>query len=268
MTSSLIISTYNRPDALDVVLRSAVGQTVIPDEVIIADDGSGKETIELVTEWIESQRLPVEIRHVWQEDDGFRLAKIRNKAIAAAKGDYIIQVDGDAFLHPRFVEDHLKAARRGTFIKGSRVMLDAALTERICSTRRLSIPSVFSLHIEQYRDKALRWGFLRDRFEYFNPKDLSALGCNMAFWRDDAIAVNGYDEEFKGWGHEDTDFTMRLHRNGVRKRNLRYAALIYHLWHPQAGDGARNAVLRDEQERRGNARARLGIDQYLDETKG
>lgn len=263
MTSSLIISTYNRPDALDVVLRSVERQTMMPDEIIIADDGSGPETAELVKKWSESGRLKVPLKHVWQEDEGFRLATIRNKAMAAAISDYIIQIDGDAFMHPRFMEDHIKAARPGTFIKGSRVMLDAPLTEKICSTRQLLYPSLLSPHIEQYRLKAFRSALLRNLFENFNPADLSALGCNMAFWRDDAIGVNGYDEEFKGWGHEDTDFTMRLHRNGVKKRNLRYAALIYHLRHPQAGDGTRNAELRDEQLRRGNTRARIGIDQYL-----
>ena len=263
MTTSLIISTYNRPDALDVVLESVCRQTRMPDEIIIADDGSREETVQLIKRWQQSGRLGVPLRHVWHPDEDFRLAMIRNKAIAAASGDYIIQIDGDAFIHPRFVDDHIRMARPNSFIKGTRIMLDKELSQKICETKRFSYPSIFSPHIIQYRVKAFRNPILRNFFEEFHPTDLSALGCNMAFWKKDAIGVNGYDEEFVGWGHEDTDFTMRLNRNGVKKRNIRYAALIYHLWHPQAGDGSVNAMLRDRQAQRGNARAQKGIDQYL-----
>ena len=264
MTVSLIISTYNRPDALDVVLLSVSKQTVLPDEIIIADDGSTEATANVISKWNDSSLLPLKIKHIWQDDDGFRLAMIRNKAIAASESDYIIQIDGDAFIHPRFIQDHLKAAKKGTFVKGSRIMLDTSISEKICCSGRYHFPSLFSKHIEQYREKAFRCAPLRRLFKSFNPNDLSALGCNMAFWKEDAINVNGYDEEFTGWGHEDTDFTMRLNRNGVKKQNLRYAALIYHLWHPQAGDGKKNAVLRDQQEKRGNAKALRGISQYLE----
>ena len=110
MTVSLIISTYNRPDALDVVLLSVSKQTVLPDEIIIADDGSTEATANVISKWNDSSLLPLKIKHIWQDDDGFRLAMIRNKAIAASESDYIIQIDGDAFIHPRFIQDHLKAA--------------------------------------------------------------------------------------------------------------------------------------------------------------
>ncbi|MDE5808400.1 MAG: glycosyltransferase family 2 protein [Muribaculaceae bacterium] len=263
MTVALIISTYNRPDALDVVLRSVTKQTMLPDEIIIADDGSGEKTQQLIRKWQQSPLLPVPLKHIWQIDEGFRLAMIRNKAIAASNCEYIIQIDGDAFIHPKFIEDHLKMAKKGFFVKGSRILLDKSLSDKICESKKYLFPSVFSLHIERYREKAFRCGLLRDFFVSFNPKDLSALGCNMAFWRDDAIRVNGYDEEFTGWGHEDTDFTMRLHRNGIEKRNIRYAALIYHLWHKQAGDGIKNAILRDNQSKLGNIKALKGINQYL-----
>lgn len=268
MTTSLIISTYNRPDALDVVIGSVCGQTEMPDEIIIADDGSGEETAAVVEKWNRSGRLPVKLRHVWQEDKGFRLAMIRNRAIAASVCDYIIQIDGDAFIHPRFVEDHRRMARKKTFLKGTRIMLDRKLSEEICATGQTVFPGLLGSHIEQYRVKNLRNRFLRDLFENFKPEDLSALGCNMSFWREDAIGVNGYDEAFEGWGHEDTDFTIRLSHNGVKKRNIRYSALIYHLWHRQAGDGSVNALLRDERRERGDFWAEKGIDRYLTEGNG
>ena len=263
MTATLLISTYNRPEALDVVLQSVARQIPLPDEIVIADDGSGEETKKLIKRWQESDKLPVKIKHIWQEDRGFRKSKILNKALAASVGDYIIQIDGDTYIHPKFMKDHLEMARPGTFIKGSRVSLDQELTEKICRTGKLTFPSFLSAHIIRHREKAFRNKFLRNKFEYFNPHDLSALGCNMAYMRQDAIDINGYDEEFEGWGHEDTDFSMRLALNGVMKRNLRYSALVYHLWHPQRGDGKENAILRDNQQKRGNTKARLGMDQYM-----
>ena len=105
---SLIVSTYNRPDALRVCLDSVKHQTILPYEVIIGDDGSRSETADTIKEI--SRNFPVPIKHVWHEDNGFRLAMMRNKSVAASSGDYIIEVDGDVFLHPKFIEDHLREA--------------------------------------------------------------------------------------------------------------------------------------------------------------
>lgn len=118
MTVSLIISTYNFPKALDICLQSVLQQSVLPDEVLIADDGSREETKKVVEKF--QKQLPVPMIHVWHEDNGFRLTVIRNKAIAKASKDYIIQIDGDIILNRHFIKDHKRFARKNSFVSGSR----------------------------------------------------------------------------------------------------------------------------------------------------
>ena len=129
MTVSLIISTYNWPRALYLCLDSVMQQTVMPTEILIADDGSGINTRDVVKHF--ENISPVPVHHIWHEDRGFRLAAIRNKAIAASRSEYIIQIDGDLILHRKFVQDHLAFARKGRFITGSRGVLTEELTHRL-----------------------------------------------------------------------------------------------------------------------------------------
>lgn len=117
MQVSLIVTTYNWPAALHLTLASAARQTLMPAEIVIADDGSGAPTRQLVEEW--SERMPCPVKHIWQDDQGYRLARSRNRAIAASVGDYVVLVDGDMILHPRFIEDHAACARPDCFIQGA-----------------------------------------------------------------------------------------------------------------------------------------------------
>ena len=127
---SLIISTYNRPDALSVCLDSVFKQKVLPDEIIVGDDGSRSDTRKLIERM--QQLSPVPLIHVWHEDKGFRLAMMRNKAVAKASGQYIIQIDGDVMLHPLFVADHIRLSRPGYYLKGGRCNIERQLTDKIC----------------------------------------------------------------------------------------------------------------------------------------
>ena len=126
MKTSLIIATYNWPKALELVLLSLIGQSTLPDEIIIADDGSTNETKLLIDKY----QQKIKIQHIWQKDNGFQKTSILNKAVALAKGDYIIQIDGDIVLHKHFIKDHVKTAKKKTFIHGSRVFLNKELTEK------------------------------------------------------------------------------------------------------------------------------------------
>lgn len=128
ISTSLIISTYNRSDALELCVKSVLRQSLLPDEIIIADDGSKEETGELIHQLATTSVVP--IIHVWHEDLGFRLATIRNKAIVKATKEYIIQIDGDIVLHKDFVKDHVRFAQKGSFVTGSRVLIREALTKR------------------------------------------------------------------------------------------------------------------------------------------
>ena len=261
MTITLIISTYNRPDALAVCLDGVLNQREYPDEVIIGDDGSTEETARVIADF--RDRFPFPVIHVWHEDNGFRLAKIRNKCIEKASGDYIIQIDGDIMPHPSFIADHCRWARSGSFLKGSRVFLGKELTERICTDMKCRKISLWTKGIVRKRENGLRCRVLAYLFHrYFKRHDCSGLGGNMSYWRADAIAVNGYDETFEGWGKEDDDFAHRLCRSGVEKRAVRFAGLAYHLWHKEEKhyNMQNNSVYCSRQDDRGVIRCKNGIE--------
>ena len=229
-SSSLVIATYNRPAALDVVLRSVRVQRQLPDEVLVADDGSGEATRRVVR--AHQADFPVRLVHVWHEDQGFRLAAIRNEAIRRAHGEYILQIDGDMLLHRRFVQAHTRFARRGSYVQGSRCLLSRALTARILRERRDAVPLLSPGLGNRQNAWYLPW--LSPLVRGPRDPDRRTRGCHMAFWRDDLIAVNGYDERFEGWGREDSELAARLIHSGVRRRNFKFGAVAYHLWHPEA----------------------------------
>lgn len=262
MTVSLIISTYNAPVALRRTLEGVAGLTEYPHEVIVADDGSTEETAEVVRKFAAS--APFAVKHVWHEDKGFRLGAIRNKAIAAAEGDYIVQIDGDILLHPRFVEDHRRYARRGAFACGSRVLLGERLTNEIFRNGIRKITPLTSGILN--RKNALRSPLLASVVGSIASGRLKYRGCNMAFWRDDLVAVNGYDENYSGWGCEDHDLVARLINNGVRFLPLRHVAVCYHMWHPSSKEAEsfdRNNRLLAETRQSGRIRCENGLDNYL-----
>ena len=258
---SLVIATYNWSEALGVVLASVRAQAVLPGEVVIADDGSGDATRELIVR--ESASFPVPLRHVWHEDDGFRLGAIRNKAMAAATGEYIVQLDGDLVLHPRFVESHVEFAERGSYVQGSRAMLDARRTEETLRAGRV-VAGAFSPGVRN-RVNALHLPWLSPLIGGPTDPLRRTRGCNMAFWRADVVRVNGYNEEIAGWGREDSELAARLQNSGVRRRNLKFSAVAWHLHHrtqPQDALG-RNHDIYERTCREGLTRCARGIDQWL-----
>jgi glycosyltransferase involved in cell wall biosynthesis len=229
-STSLIIATYNWPRALDVVLESVRAQRELPDEVLVADDGSGEATREIVA--AHQLRFPVPLTHVWHEDRGFRLAAIRNAAIRQAAGDYIVQVDGDIVLGPQFVRAHRRFARPGSYVQGSRCLISPTLTESLLRDRRCRI-SPFARGLRN-RQNGMYLPWLVPFIRGPRDADRRTRGCHMAFWRDDLQAVNGYDEGFVGWGREDSELAARLIHSGVQRRNFKYGAAAFHLWHPEA----------------------------------
>ena len=233
-TCSVIISTYNWPEALRLCLISLMHQSRMADEIIICDDGSRADTQELIEEIKKDFTVPV--RHVWQEDHGFQLAKIRNKGLAIASGDYIIQIDGDLIVHRDFIKDHLNLKRPKYFTTGGRVLLSKKTTELLLTQKSISV-NKFSTNNKNYFN-GLHIPFLqnilslhyktRGRFEYY------VKGCNMAFWKDDLFNVNGYNEDFSGWGKEDSELAIRLINSGVKKQFLKFGGICYHLFHREA----------------------------------
>jgi glycosyltransferase involved in cell wall biosynthesis len=235
---SIIVTTFNREDALDAVLRSLSAQRDRDFDVIVADDGSGPGTAVLIERW--QLRLGVELTHVWQEHRGFRAAEIRNRAIRASRGQYVIFLDGDCLVRPDFVAMHRRLAERGWFVTGNRALLTGALTDRV-----LRQP----VEIERWgtaRWIAQRFGgglnrlapllrFPLGPLRKLRPRAWKgARSCNLAVWRSDLDRVDGFDASFSGWGKEDSDLLVRLLHAGVRRKDGTYATGVLHLWHPAA----------------------------------
>ncbi len=259
-TLSLMVTTYNSEEKLNLYLQSALRQRLLPDEILVADDGSKEPTRLLVEEF--ARCSPIPIRHIWHEDDGFRLTVIRNKAIAAAQGEYIIQTDGDLLLHPDFVKDHAEAARRGFLASGSRLMLTPALTEKILRGEQSPEISLFTPGVQNRLNGLHLPGLGRLLRTY---KSHRVRGCNMAFWRDEIIAVNGYNEEMTGWGAEDFELAIRMRNAGFRQQTLKFCAITAHLYHPERkGD---RLTINQELQRRAEVehltRCEKGVTQYL-----
>ncbi len=226
ITTALIISTYNWPIALDMVLKSIVSQSILPDQIIIADDGSSKETASVVKKYTEA--LP--IQHIWHEDKGFRKTIILNKALAACTTDYIIEIDGDIIVHKHFIRDHIKAAQKGFFVQGSRAMMGESLSNKVLNQKISKIN--FLTKGMTTRFNAIRLPFLSCLFKTNPYSSKNVKGCNIAFWREDYIRINGYFNGFTGWGWEDYEFAERLINSGIRKKRLKLAAIGYHIYHP------------------------------------
>jgi len=262
LTSSVIISTYNRPSYLERVVSGYLGQTLPPDEIIIADDGSTESTAAVISNFQKAARTPV--RHVWHEDLGFRLAAIRNRAIAASSGDYLIFADDDAVPSAQFVEDHLRYAEKGFFIQGHRVMLGSAISSTFVMNEGYFM-NVALLSVAGKAGNALN--ALRPPFPVIRrSQSLKAIrGCNMSFFRSDLIEVNGFNEDFTGWGKEDSELVVRLYRKGIWRKDLKFRACCFHLHHDNydRGNLERNINLLEAAQKDNTIYCRNGVDKYL-----
>jgi len=266
---SVIVTTYNWPYALRAVLSALCAQkTSHPFEIIVADDGSQEETAKLILGL--KNRTPIPLLHIWQPDEGFRAAAIRNKAILAAEGEYIIFLDGDCIPRLNFIERHLALAEPKTFVVGNRVLLDKAFTLsalseaqplhawplwRWCLVRLYGhcnrLVPFFSLPLGQWRKKISKhWK--------------GAKGCNLAVWKADLLQINGWEEKFTGWGYEDSDLVIRLLYAGITRKEGRFYIPVIHLWHPENDRNREQENLTLLQARQNDIQlcAEKGLSQY------
>ncbi len=229
--AAIIISTYNWPEALGLVLRSALAQSESRIEIVVADDGSRPETAELVESVLRPGPLPW--CHARQEDIGFRQSRVRNLGVRYSRAPFLIFIDHDTLLHREFVADHLRLARLGCFTQGKRCFLPAARTERLLKIGLEGAwwPSPWLDGLEN-RKNAMHWPALGRWLASPRRFQTSIRGCNLAVGRDDFLRVDGFDEFYDGvWGREDSDFCYRLFHAGLRCRNAAFAALQAHLHH-------------------------------------
>jgi len=234
MTTALVISTYNSPEALNIIIDAISKQFKIPNEIIIAEDGNDSKTLKIVNFW--KNKISSKFIHIQQKDSGFRKALILNKAIKSSHSDYIIQIDGDCIPDEYFIYDHLANAKKGCYLYGTRVHIKKNYISEVlwCLEHKNQklIFSFFSPKIKK-RFRKVRLPFLSIFYKKKHKISHKFRGCNTSFWRQDFIAVNGYDNDFIGWGREDSDLMIRMHNNGVMCKRLKFVGVVYHLDHDQ-----------------------------------
>lgn len=266
---SVIITTYNWSAALTASLTSLFCQSDKQFEIIIADDGSSPEHHAAIQGLIHNS--PVPIQHIWHDDLGFRAATIRNKAVAASKGNYLIFLDGDCVVLPHFIRRHRHLAAGQHFVPGNRILLSQTFTASVLAQaiplHHQSTAWFLAQRIKSRINRLLPlvyWPFHTGRHR--NPAQWQkAMTCNLGMWKDDFVAINGFDECYQGWGYEDSDLVIRLIHQGIRRKEGRFAAVVLHLWHAE-NDRSQH----DENYQRLLARvadkhcitANKGLDQY------
>lgn len=241
MLISVIVTTYNRPDALSAVLRALLDQTDANFEVVIADDGSAAPTRAAIATFRNQPHAPglKRLVHAWQPDDGFRASAARNLGVFASQGEYLVFLDGDCLPRPDFIARHRLLAEPGFMVSGSRVLLSESFTKQVLANdaqppvhqrglgywlaQRLAgntnkvVPLLHFPNTGLRHYRAVKWNRIKS--------------CNLAVWRNDYVAVDGFDESFVGWGHEDADVVLRLARHGVRRKGGAFSTEVFHLWH-------------------------------------
>jgi glycosyltransferase involved in cell wall biosynthesis len=237
LKTAVVVTTYNRPDALQAVLEGYLVQDASDFELLVADDGSNEITREVVEDYACRARFPM--RHVWQEDRGFRAGAARNRAVAQTRAEYILFTDGDCIPPPFFVSRHQTLAEHGCFLAGNRILMNPAFTQTVLTNR-----------IPVHTWSAARWLYAWMRRDVNRALPLLSLPdgawrrrqslrwegvktCNFSAWAGDLKRVNGFDERYSGWGLEDSDLVIRLLHAGVLHKNARFAAPVFHLWHPE-----------------------------------
>lgn len=272
--TSIILATYNWDGALNIILDSlSIELLKYPNvEVVIADDGSNSKTKDVIDSY---KKKIKNLQHVWHEDNGFQKSQILNKAVAKSAGEYLIFLDGDCIPFPDYIEYSLLMKEHGYFVAGNRVLLSEQITNQIIS-KEFDYKNIFTWSPIQWfmaniqkkvnkfsaflRFKNAKWRYSRDtNWKY--PK-----GCNFAVHRVDFINVNGFDESFTGWGHEDADLFIRLLHNGIKIKDARFAVPVLHLWHKEHSRDREKSNYNMIMERLADTKftqAKLGVVQYL-----
>ena len=258
---SLIVTTFNQPDYLARLLACVAAQSQPPGEMLLADDGSDAPTRILFSQWAARQAFAC--HHIWQSHEGYRRSRILNESAARATGPYLVFLDGDTLPHPRFVEDHAALARPGWFVQGRRALAGERAAPWFGKTGlRGACWRAFLTGSLGGLQNAFRWPFVLKS----EPEGLRGVrGCNLAMWREDLLAINGYNEAFEGWGREDSDLVQRLLNHGARRCDIRGRAVCYHLWHPPASRAGlpANDLLLEQTRRDRVVRCVRGLDSHL-----
>ncbi len=267
---SVIVTTYNWPAALKLCLESLFVQNDSNFEIIIADDGSNAANLALNK--AHCANSPIDVQYAYHEDSGFRAGTIRNKAVALSKGKYLLFIDGDCILPLDFIAKHRRLAAAGFFVPGNRVLLSQTFTHEVIEQQQFlhNKPWHYFLMLRLQKKINRVSSFLQlplGGLRTLQPKKWqNAMTCNLGVWKHDFIAVNGFDEQFEGWGYEDSDLIIRLIHAGIKRKEGRFAATVLHLWHPQNDRSQHDQNYLRLQERLAQpdfVLAKKGISSYL-----
>lgn len=270
---SIIITTYNQPQMLQAVLRCLQRQTQMRIEILIADDGSLPTTADCIVDF--QRQCYVPIYHIWQKDEGFQAGKIRNKAVAASHGDYLVFLDGDCLVRPNFIAQHTRLAAPGYFVAGNRILCTKAYSDTLLQS--LDIADVLTRSFFYWIMTRLKGHINRLLPFYYLPlghvirtvqhqRWRGVKSCNLGLWRKDFLQVNGFDESYQGWGYEDSDLVIRLLHAGLQHKSGRYATGVLHLWHVENDRSQAELNLKRLEARLDDStllQAVSGVDQYL-----
>jgi glycosyltransferase involved in cell wall biosynthesis len=265
--ASLFVTTYEMPRHLALVLAALRRQSTRDFELFVCDDGSGPATADLVARFAADAPFPV--RHLWQENQGFRKCRILNRALRESRGAVLVFLDGDCVPHRDYVRDHLAQQEKGRYLAGRRVELGPRISETLTPELvaggffDLPRPALIRSALEkdsEHLQRSLRIPFapLRRALGMGRIDDLK--GCNYSVARPDLEAINGFDEEYEGYGREDTDVELRLRNLGLRIKSMKGLAVQFHVWHPRREFTPRNDERLEELKRSGRIRCAQGLE--------
>lgn len=279
MLISVIVTTYNRPDALSAVIHALMDQTDENFEILVADDGSTEASFQALSRFRAARPAAglKSLLHAWQPDNGFRASAARNLGVFASKGEYLVFLDGDCIPRPDFVRRHRMLAESGFMVSGSRVLLSESFTRQLLSSSQ--VPAIHALGLPYWLKQRLKGN--TNKFmpllhfpdspmrHYRSVKWNRIKSCNLAVWRNDYEAVNGFDESFIGWGHEDADLVLRLARHGIKRKGGAFSTEVFHLWHREntRSTESENRQRVEERMRTGVIKAEVGLIDHPQESE-
>lgn len=265
--ASVIVCTYRQARELDLALAALSRQSQAPHEVLVADDGSGDRTRDVVEHWRARCEFPIE--HVWQVDNGYRKARIVNEAARRSTGEHLVFLDGDSFPHRHWVRDHMASADGRTVLCGRRVKLGPRISPSVTrddieAGRFDTVLSPMLLKSGLSGDtKRLPLGVRLPRpvARIFHPRPRKLMGVNFSLPREAFVYVNGYDETWTVYGHEDRDLELRLIRAGVPRSPVLNRAVVFHLHHEERPKSHRTRELIHAAERAEHVQCAIGYAQ-------
>ncbi|MGZ6290351.1 MAG: glycosyltransferase family 2 protein [Bdellovibrionota bacterium] len=268
--ASIILATYQWPEALALVLSGLLTQSEKNFEVMLADDGSDERTKATVADF--SKRAFFPIQHFWQENKGFRKSRILNQAIAAAQGRTLIFLDGDCVPHRDFVAQHIALQDGKHYVAGRRVDLSREFTAKLSAEKiekgmlngePAGILQLFFDSLRKTGSKPFHRAYMVKnpafRKVFGLEKVVDLKGCNFSVLREDMLKIDGFDESYEGYGREDTDVELRLLNLGLKIKSAKNLCLQFHLWHEPRAFTPVNEDLLEEVKRSKRIKAKRGL---------